>query len=268
MIGFIGGTQLPKGSPPMKKLLFVIATTLISISASAQSAFEGFYGQIATGYESNTASNLNTTGTSPQAPELSTLYSGANQTFGGAPLVLGLGYNFSVAPSWLLGIGADYSALSQKSSTFSQTYGEQLGLYSLDSFNGNQLTVSNRFNIFLTPGYAIDKDKLVYLKAGYSSVSLKEAFPNQFVNVYGRSKTIIASLSFSSQTQTLSGYIVGLGYKQIITGGLYGFAEANYMAYGQKTFTSSVTVSGETSNLSNSPNLSSYQALVGVGYKF
>jgi hypothetical protein len=35
----------------MKKLLFLIATTLITTTASAQSAFEGFYGQIGTGYE-------------------------------------------------------------------------------------------------------------------------------------------------------------------------------------------------------------------------
>ena len=104
---------------PMKKLLFLIATTLIATTASAQSAFEGFYGQIATGYESNTASNLNTMAVVPEKG-IYDGFNGANQTFGGAPLVLGLGYNFLVASDWLLGIGADYSLLSQKSSTFSQ----------------------------------------------------------------------------------------------------------------------------------------------------
>ena len=37
----------------MKKLLFVITTALLSASALAQSAFEGFYGQVGVGYESN-----------------------------------------------------------------------------------------------------------------------------------------------------------------------------------------------------------------------
>jgi len=248
----------------MKKLLFVIATTLIATSASAQSAFEGFYGQIATGYESNQASNLNTTFTILGASDG---FSGSNQTFGGAPLVLGLGYNFSVVSNWLLGIGADYSALSQKSSTFSQAltsgvdYANSGGT---TSSNGSQLTLSNRLNIFLTPGYAIDKDRLVYLKAGYSSVSLKETMPSSLTE-FGNTGNLA---SFPSQTQTLSGYIVGLGYKQMLTDGFYGFAEANYMSYGQKTYTSSSVSNGLTATFSNSPNLTTYQALLGVGYKF
>jgi hypothetical protein len=248
----------------MKKLLFVIAITLIATTASAQSAFEGFYGQIASGYESNQVSNLNATGT-----YAGTDYSGlpadvlgaSNQTFGSSPLIIGIGYNFSVASSWLLGLGVDYSALSQKSSIFSQPVTS--GIIGIGAtFSGNQLTVSNRFNIFLAPGYAIDKDKLVYLKAGYSSVSLKEGMPTS-VSAEGS-----ASLPFTSQTQTLSGYIVGLGYKQMIADGFYGFAEANYMAYGQKTFSSSFNSGPDSYTYANSPNLSSYQALVGIGYKF
>ncbi|QWD23203.1 outer membrane beta-barrel protein [Polynucleobacter paneuropaeus] len=253
-----------KARIPMKKFLFVIATTLIATAASAQSAFDGFYGQIATGYESNQVSNLNATGTFAGP-----LFIGApadvigapNQTFGGSPLIIGIGYNFSVASNWLLGLGVDYSLLSQKSSIFSQpvTSGTDAG----GTLNGNQLTVSNRFNIFLTPGYAIDEDKLVYLKAGYSSVSLKEGMPTSSSAPGGS-----LSLTFPSQTNTLSGYIVGLGYKQIITAGFYGFAEANYMAYGQKTYASPLVAGGSSLTLSNGPNLSSYQALVGIGYKF
>ena len=251
----------------MKKILFGIAAVLFSSQLFAQSAFEGFYGQIATGYEGNTASNLNSTVTNTTSPGAYDGFSGSNHTFGGAPLVLGLGYNFSVASNWLLGIGADYSALGQKSSTFSQalTSGADYPYQGSTAFNGSQLTLSNRLNIFLAPGYAIDKDKLVYLKAGYSSVSLKETMPSSLTQL---DTPVNNTFSFPSQTQTLSGYIVGLGYKQMIANGFYGFAEANYMAYGQKTFTSPFTSSGTTINLSNSPNLSSYQALVGVGYKF
>jgi outer membrane immunogenic protein len=242
----------------MKKLLFGSAMILLATSAMAQSAFHGFYGQIATGYEGNQASNLNSTLEHTDPSFQGFITTGSNQNFGGIPLVVGLGYNFSVTPIWLLGIGVDYSALNQKSSTFSQQYLTAL-------FSGNQLTVSNRFNVFLAPGYVIDKDKLVYVKAGYSSVSLKESFPNLYTS--GGS----GPLPYASQTQTLSGYIIGLGYKQMIKDGFYGFAEANYMAYSQKTFSSyydGFNFGPNPSYLSNSPNLSSYQALVGVGYKF
>ena len=56
-----------------------------------------------------------------------------------------------------------------------------------------------------------------------------------------------------------------LGYKQMITSGFYGFAEANYMSYGKPSFS---VRDADGSTQSSSPSLNSYQALVGVGYKF
>jgi len=43
------------------KLLVVIATTLIAGSAMAQSAFQGFYGQVGVGYENNRVSSTTST---------------------------------------------------------------------------------------------------------------------------------------------------------------------------------------------------------------
>ena len=120
--------------------------------------------------------------------------------------------------------------------------------------------MSNRFNIFVTPGYEIDKDKLVYLKAGYSSVSAKSTFPT---SATWNGSTV--NQSFPTQTKTLSGYVLGLGYKQIISDGLYGFAEGNYMGYSSTTF-SSTNTTGYTATVN--PSVSSYQLLVGLGYKF
>ncbi len=104
----------------MKKLLVAAAVAGLVGAANAQSAFEGFYGQIGTGYESNTATGLNspiTFGVQGVSVNFGNT-SASNQTFGGMPLVAGIGYNFSVAPKWLLGIGFDYSFLSQESSSF------------------------------------------------------------------------------------------------------------------------------------------------------
>ena len=58
----------------------------------------------------------------------------------------------------------------------------------------------------------------------------------------------------------LAGYSLGLGYKQIISGGLYGFAEGNYLSYPNKSITDAVG----TYNV----NANSMSFLVGVGYKF
>ncbi len=230
------------------KLLFV---SLVSISSSvlAQSLFQGFYGQIATGYENNTVSNLNFTDSTGD----NEAHYASNQSFGGSPLVIGLGWNLSVAPRWLIGIGADYSALSQKSSTYTQTVCDG----GCDIFwGGSTIEVKNRINVYVAPGYAIDKDKLAYFKAGYSTVNATLNSPTNYSHSGGSgSKTSV------SQSNNLSGFILGAGYKQIITGGLYGFAEVNYMSYGKKTYNNG-------SDTSVSPSLSSYQGLIGIGYKF
>jgi outer membrane immunogenic protein len=250
-----------------KLLVALAATGLVATSAFAQkSAFEGFYGQIATGYESNSLTGLNGSQTdTPATPgEPAVTFSAPNQTFGTAPLVVGLGYTFSLASQWTLGLGVDYSTLSQTSSSYSSVLrgGDANGA----SLNGSTVKISNRYNIFVTPGYAIDKDKLVYLKAGYSSVQLQGNGPTS-ISGGGESAPISG---FSSPTATVSGYVVGLGYKQIITGGLYGFAEGNYMSYGRANLSSSKAWSDGTgrSNFNSNPSLNSYQLLVGVGYKF
>ena len=248
------------------KLLVVAIASAFASSAMAQSAFQGFYGQISTGYESNSFGSGNGAISSPTSNEYYLLNS-PSQQFGGAPLIFGVGYNFSIAPNWVLGIGADYSALSQTSSTFSSNIRVAELPGAAANFSGNSIQLSNRFNIFLAPGYLIDENKLVYLKAGYSSVSAKLNSPSSYdVNYNGFDLSV--PLNMGSSSSTLSGYVVGLGYKQMITNGFYGFAEANYMSYSNPSFSYSGAVGDlpTTSNLS--ANLNSYQLLVGVGYKF
>lgn len=184
---------------------------------------------------------------------------------GGVPLVVGLGYNFSVAPKWLIGLGADYSTLSQESSSYSYSW-DALGVNGY-GFSGAKIKTSNRYNIFVAPGYEISEDKLVYLKAGYSSVQVDVTAPSTIS--FGSQSQSLGGLA-SNQTKTIGGYIVGLGYKQFITSGLYAFGEANYMSYGSANFGRSIAVPGSNVSLVTSTNssLNSYQVLVGLGYKF
>jgi hypothetical protein len=230
------------------KLLLACSGLILSGSAFALSQFAGAYGQIATGYENNRVSSAQLTGTDYGGAPNTTNSVSTNS--GSAPLVLGLGYLFPVQNNFTLGLGIDYSTLTQETSPAAFYYPT---INNSPNFN-YQFTISNRFNIFATPGYAIDRDKLVYAKLGYSSQSVQY------------SQTNCCSPSPSNKAQ-VSGYVLGLGYKQLITGGLYGFAEANYYAYAKPNLSSTYTDDGGGTVTSN-PNVSAYNFLLGLGYRF
>jgi len=195
----------------MKKVLIATAVAGLIGTVNAQSAFEGAYGQVGVGYES----------TSPSASGGLTF-----DTNSGFASTIGAGYNFSVDKNFLLGIGVDYNPIESQSANYRFTP------------NGSYKT-KNAYNIFVTPGYVIDKNSLAYAKVGYAA------------------STINLSDSMGSDNFNLNGYSVGLGYKQIITGGIYGFAEGNYMMYNNKNIGPGIDLKQNTYNL-----------IVGVGYKF
>jgi outer membrane immunogenic protein len=228
-----------------------VAIALFAGSAMAQSAFEGFYGQVGTGYESNSIAggSPNFTGAGCTAATCNGSGTGSS-TKGSAPLIVGLGYTFVATPQFTVGLGVDYSTLSQTTSTVSSVVGQPPSSY----YN---YKISNRYDVFVAPGYAIDKDKLAYFKIGYS---------NEGVQGLG---VVNCPTNCNSGTVNTSGYVLGLGYKQIINGGLYGFGEANYYSYGKPNI-SVANAGGSTGyTLNTNPGtVSAYQFLVGVGYKF
>jgi len=231
------------------KLMVAAAATVVASSSMAQSAFEGFYGQIATGYENNTIASGSPTITGPGCTPAQCNGTGAGTaTSGSAPLVLGLGYTFAASPQFTIGLGVDYSTLYQNTGNVSSVIGGPPA----STYN---YKISNRYNIFLTPGYAIDKDKLAYVKVGYS---------NEGIQANGQGG---CTGNCSTNTANVSGYVLGLGYKQIITGGVYGFAEANYLNYSKPSLSASAGSPGYTFNI-NAGTPSAYNFLVGVGYKF
>jgi hypothetical protein len=231
----------------MKKILAVSLLALAGTGAMAQSAFEGFYGQVGAGYENNSvaSSSFNFGGADVSTP------SGSKDA---AQINLGLGYNAAVTKEFLLGVGVEYSAIS---STFES--GELTSVVGCGGACGatQKYTASNRTSIFLTPGYAIAKDKLAYVKAGYSMQTLKSEL-NQ------ASPGVNQGANFGSKS--VGGYVVGLGYKQMISGGFYGFGEADYYSYSSvglnNTFPSGALVTN------NNLTPSAYNFLIGVGYKF
>lgn len=226
------------------KLLAATAATVLASSALAQSAFEGFYGQLGVGYENNSISSRSFSFTSFATPADNGSAGAPSSSGGGFSSTVGLGYNFSVAPKWIVGIGADYAFTNVTTSTQPILNGASAGA-------DNNYKVKNRYDIFITPGYEIDKDKLAYVKAGYSSQSVVWQGQN-------------AASSLGSESKNANGYVVGLGYKQLIDKNLYFFGEGNYYSY------SSYTISGNGGDgtISQTQTPSAYQFLVGVGYKF
>jgi len=256
---------------------------LTSFNAQAQSAFAGFYGQLSTGYESNQLGSMSGSSNVIPYAKSDTTNTGPSQTFGGAPLVLGAGYYWQASEKWLIGLGADYSALSQTSSNIPLNRSNAVGSTSVPTGetltnNGTTLQLSNRFNLFLTPAYAIDKDKLVYIKAGYSQVTAQYNRNTSLTRTTANGVSTTSPTIGGSQSSNQGGYLIGLGYKQIITSGMYGFIEGNYMSYSAPSYSfignnatdrayGATTINTRT--VTNSfASLNSFQALIGLGYAF
>jgi hypothetical protein len=221
-----------------KKILVLSMLSLTSYGAMAQSAFEGFYGQVGVGYEKvSPSSSLSLSIPSLQASafNFATTVNSANSYIG----VVTLGYNQKITNEFLLGIGAEYEPFSGSNGTYTftnATLGTGSGTYQKKS----------SYNFFVSPGYVIDKDKLAYAKVGYAG----------------------AKTSSEGDTTDLKGYSFGLGYKQTIQAGLYGYVEGNYYKYNDTTQTRSSTISGRAATTTEIQSANAYNFIVGVGYKF
>lgn len=243
----------------MKKLqISTLAFALMGVatgSAMAQSsktnAWEGAYGQVSVGYGmfNPTLSN----GTVKYPPPLSAVpatmsTSNVNNISTGTANIA-VGYNFGINSDYVLGVGATYYPSSSSSATGVLT----TSLPSPYSVYGASTTatynVKNLYNIYLSPGYVIDKDRMAYLKVGYTGVTV------------GLSSPIIPY-----NTVNLTGYTLGLGYKQMVTSSIYILGEVNYASYGNKT--TSVTSTNGVAISDVGIKGTGTDFLVGVGYRF
>ena len=219
----------------------VIAT--LAVPCFAQSKFEGFYGQIAVGYESISPTLTNTpiavSGLSSTIP-LATSISSTS----GATGNVALGYTASINKDFTLAIGAEYYPINSQSGNYTSTL---LG----KTYSGTYQK-QNVYNIYLAPGMNVGTDGLAYLKVGYTGASIKSS--------QGSDST--------SSTDNLSGYSLGLGYKQFFAGNWYGFGEANYFSYGNSVDNQRAPAGTRTLSWSTTLNANVYNFLVGVGYKF
>lgn len=233
----------------MKINFFLVAiSSLIASTAMAQSAFEGFYGQIGIGYNDILPKADNVSATIMNGPyagtysRTSTLDSTSQFTGG-----ISLGYMAAISNNFYLGLGVDYSIITGGDNEV-VTVG---ATGNLNSTYKSAYKVLNNLNIFLSPAYAIDKDKLIYGKVGYS-----------------QSESDFKFAGAESPIHTATGYVLGLGYKQFIKGGWYGFAEGNYFFYDSKKYSFSGVGPLGSFTATQDVRLNGFNLLVGVGYKF
>ena len=208
--------------------------------ASAQAKnFEGFFAEAGLGYGTFNGSfsggNLSSGSTALGA------YSVDANTIKSILGVIGGGYNFALTNEVVLGVGGSYSPSRSASATSTLTLPAALGGSSTASG-----AVQNIYSIYLSPGYAISQDSLVYGKVGYTGAT--------------------AVFSGSPPNVNLNGYVLGLGFKKTFDKNMYGFIEGKYASFGSKDLDSNALSSAITNT--GSMSAKGMDIVVGVGYKF
>jgi hypothetical protein len=152
------------------------------------------------------------------------------------------GYNTQVKEGFLLGAGIEYSPVTGHGTNYTLV-NQSLGSSYTRS---GTVKLQNNYNIFVSPSVAVGEDSWLYTKFGFTG----------------------AQVQLDSTTKSMNGYSLGLGYKQFIEDGWYGFGEANYFNYGSQSFSSTGVTNGTPNTFNGNIALSSYNLLVGVGYQF
>jgi hypothetical protein len=157
------------------------------------------------------------------------------------------GYNFFSGTPLLLGLGIEYTPFPTSNATASASYSGSIGTYQ----DSASVRVNNSLNIFIAPGLALDQNKLLYGKVGYTGSSANGVNTDFY----------------------MGGTSLGFGYKQIISEGFYGFAEYNYVNYGSlnRSLSGNLKTSANVSvpaTLNSTVTATSTNLLFGLGYQF
>lgn len=235
-------------------ILFAISLVGIPIKSiyaqSKANAWSGAYAQIGIGYASFMPSNQSGTSKIAAPPLAGTYRNTSNaKNINGAATNLSIGYNLDLSDEFILGLGATF--FPGASATSSLSISTTIPGYPTPPTTG-VYNVKNVYNLFLSPGYALDKDRLAYAKVGYAGATISANAPSG-IN------------AFPNQNIKINGVSFGFGYKQMITSSVYLMGEANYAAFNPTNVTV-VTNSGTVVNTNIKGN--GLDLFVGVGYRF
>jgi hypothetical protein len=208
--------------------------------AQAESQFDGTYVQLSFGY-TNVNQNINHTDTystynlsSSSFDDIKTLTSS-----------IGAGYNWSINSKLIFGLGFEISPTTSSKANYTISP-NQTALY----LNPNTPIITgstqlkNPWNFYVSPGYLINSNQLIYSKIGYTQ-AVGVNTNSQVDNIY-------------------KGYSIGLGYKQKFENKFYAYAEWNYANY--DTINETTTASSVMSTNISKPIANNF--MVGLGYTF
>lgn len=227
--------------------LFSISITGISISTALAQAnsWEGAYAQFSAGFASFMPSSQAGTTTASGATFSNTSKA---KDINGLAANLSAGYNFGLSDRLILGIGATYFPGASGTSSLSVT--TKTSTPSAPT-NGTY-NVKNIYNLFLSPGYAIDKERLVYAKLGYAGGTVSAYAPT-------------GTNSFPNQNIKIKGTSLGLGYKEMLSESIYILGEANYAIFRPTNVT---VVTNSTAIVNTNIKGNGLDLLIGIGYRF
>jgi hypothetical protein len=230
----------------MKSLIIATASAALLASpmfASAQAKnFEGFKAELGAGYAQVKG---NASGGTITPVYYASSYTGAADNLNTPLFFLGLGYDYAINDSWLIGVGGTYAPFNSNTGNQTITFSP----YSPSGPSGaNPVTArfwfNNAYSLFVKPSYVLDKDSTVYGKVGYTGLT---------------------SNSDKSST-ALTGMMFAAGYSRNFDKNLYGFAELAYAKYGD----SSIPTNYFSPSLVNNGTISAsaMEIKFGIGYKF
>jgi outer membrane immunogenic protein len=203
----------------------------------------GAYAQIGIGYESYIPKSATGTTTFPGTPPLTNV--GTANHANGPAAAIGVGYNFGLSDSYLIGVGASLYPGHSKSA--SSTMATNVGNSQI--VNTGNYDVSNVFSFNLMPGYVIDKTHLVYAKVGYAGSTTNANSPG----------------NYPQQSTKTNGTVYGLGYKQFISESIFVFGEGNYAVNRAKPVT---ILADNGATVTSTSNATGYDFIFGLGYHF
>jgi hypothetical protein len=208
------------------------------IFASAQAKnFEGFKAELGAGYAQVKPSASGGTITPYQST-----YTTAADNLNTPLFFLGLGYDYAINDSWLIGVGGTYAPFN--SNTGNQSITISGGVNSIKS---GRYWFNNAYSLFVKPSYVLDKDSTVYGKVGYTGLT---------------SNGDTASVN-------LKGMMFAAGYSRNFDNNLYGFAEVAYAKYGDGDIPTNYFASALPNAINNGTvTASAMEIKFGIGYKF
>lgn len=227
-----------------KHFLLVPLLLWAGASASAQSAFKGFYATAGVGMDTFSPAADDVTLSIKNGPlagtyARTTTYPRAVDLTG----TLSVGSLSAITKKFLLGIGVEYELIG--SGTDSVT---TVGARGNPTYSTYRQT--SHYNVFLSPAYALREDKLVYGKIGYSNSTSEAEFDGA-----------------ESPEHIAEGAILGAGYRQIVSGGLFFFGEANYFHYLPTDYiVTTLTRDGVLYTSDSKISSKGFSAQVGIGY--